>query len=161
MPICLIYPPGYKKTVLLPYTSSWGWGTWKQKWAIFNSPIAEAAFSNPGKHLKRRFNLAEYDYMRIWKTKRTKSWAIQWYYQVFIRNGLGVFPTQSLIVNKGFDGSGENCGNNFLRSADIPATSSIEVVLEDRMDLAFFDQYERHFSTLKHKSVRLLKNIFS
>ena len=150
-----------QQSVLLPYTSSWGWGTWKDKWNIFNSPIDETRFSNPGKHLQRRFNLAEYDYMRIWKKNRAKSWAIQWYYQVFIRNGLGVFPSQSLIANKGFDGSGENCGKKFLRSKDVPDTGKIQVVLENAMDLHFFDQYLKFFSSFKQRTTKLLKNLFN
>jgi len=49
-------------TVLLPYTSTWGWGTWKNKWKTFDFGMSLKEQIILNTHLKARFNLADYDY---------------------------------------------------------------------------------------------------
>lgn len=96
-------------TFLCPLsTSSWGWATWKDKWNCFQENIEFKDVIQNHDVLRRRFNIADYDYASM--LNNHKSWAIKWYYSVFLMNGLGLFPTKSLVENIGFDGSGENCG---------------------------------------------------
>ena len=33
------------KSVLLPYTSTWGWGTWRSRWTIFDNDIKVIFFA--------------------------------------------------------------------------------------------------------------------
>jgi hypothetical protein len=42
------------------------------------------------------------------------SWAIVWYLTVFMQQGLTLFPTQSLVTNIGFDGSGTHGGREIV-----------------------------------------------
>jgi len=101
-------------TFLCPLaTSSWGWATWADKWEVFERIPKYKNLIQQNEHLKRRFNFADYDYASM--LDNPKSWAIRWYYSVFLRNGLGVFPTKSLVQNIGFDGSGENCGVDLMK----------------------------------------------
>ena len=97
------------QTFLSPLsTSSWGWATWQDRWEQFEEEPNNIILLNENKHLKRRFNLADYNFVGMLSNK--KSWAIRWYYTAFTRNGLGVFPTKSLVYNIGFDNSGVHCG---------------------------------------------------
>lgn len=89
-------------------TSSWGWGTWKNRWKIFSLDIPQKKIIQDNPYLAKRFNIGDLNYCSYLDNE--KSWAIKWYYHVFSRNGLGLFSTQSLVQNIGFDGSGENCG---------------------------------------------------
>jgi hypothetical protein len=41
------------------------------------------------------------------------SWAIRWHASMFLQNRLSVYPSQSLILNTGFDGSGTHKANSF------------------------------------------------
>ena len=96
------------ESVLLPYFFSWGWGTWKQKWTAFDNNIKQKDLIKNSLLLKNRFNLADIKYSDMLDFQNN-SWAIKWYYSIFIRNGLCVFPTHSLVNNIGFDNSGTNC----------------------------------------------------
>ena len=98
------------ETVLLPYTSTWGWGTWKEKWEIFEINGAENKIIANNQFLANRFNLAHYDYTNMLLTSK-HSWGIYWNFSVFKHNGLCLFPTKSMIYNIGFDGTGTNFKN--------------------------------------------------
>ena len=96
-------------TFLCPLaTSSWGWATWKRAWSCFQEEASHTTLLQNHKHLSRRFNFADYDYVNM--LDNPNSWAIRWYYSVFLRNGLGVFPTRSLVENIGLDSSGTHGG---------------------------------------------------
>ncbi|MBC8044518.1 MAG: glycosyltransferase [Rhizobacter sp.] len=129
-------------SVLLPYTSTWGWGTWKEKWQIIDLEMRQKEAIATNLYLRRRFNLADYDYTSM-LGYGNNSWGIRWYYSVFKRNGLCVFPAKSLVQNNGFDGSGENCGDgNFVQSG---LDQAIEIVKSEEIDLEFYNQYINYF----------------
>lgn len=92
-------------------TSSWGWATWANKWAVFEKNIQYKEIIRSHPYIRQRFNFSDYNYADTLEMR--SSWAIKWYYSVFIRNGLGVFPTRSLVQNIGFDGSGTHGINTF------------------------------------------------
>ncbi len=49
---------------------------------------------------------------------RNDSWGILWWYAVSRQKRLVVYPSQSLVWNGGFDGSGIHCGNgDFLQQS--------------------------------------------
>ena len=104
---------GEPETFLCPLAiSSWGWATWADRWNQFEkSPMYINEIEN-NKFLRNRFNFGDYDFFRMLKDLNT--WDIRWYYTAFTRNGLGVFPTRSLVRNIGFDGSGTHTGNGNL-----------------------------------------------
>jgi hypothetical protein len=111
-------------------TSSWGWATWAKRWAAFDGTVSEKDIIQNNDFWRSRFNFAGYNYAKM--LDNSKSWAIRWYYSVFVRNGLGVFPTVSLTQNFGFDGSGENCGNsgreNFLSDRYKPLSRQYDTI---------------------------------
>jgi hypothetical protein len=99
---------------LLPVTSTWGWGTWQRAWTNFSwvpkgwpQTVAEtdwlSAFQLDGAA----------DYVSMLENRlagRNDSWGILWWYAVSRNRGKVVYPTQSLVRNIGFDGSGVHCG---------------------------------------------------
>jgi GT2 family glycosyltransferase len=135
------------ESVLLPYTSSWGWGTWKEKWTAFDIKMPFKNLIKENIFLKTRFNLGDYPYASMLDYE-DNSWAICWYYSVFIRNGLGVFPTASLIYNTGFDGS----GIHFSEKTDVVqilAKQNIVLKKGNSIDLDFFVKYLDFFKMKK------------
>jgi hypothetical protein len=106
-------PPVLKinKAIFLPFISTWGWATWKSKWAGFNIE-KEISLNGWSKNLKKKFNLNDsYNYHYILKgvlKNKIQSWGVLWYFYVFQNEGLVLYPNKSLIVNKGFDKEATN-----------------------------------------------------
>lgn len=135
-------------TVLLPFTSTWGWATWKDKWNIFDFEMNQKEFVFTNQNIKRRFNLSDYDFSAMLGFGNN-SWGIRWYFSVFKRNGLGLFPTTTLVKNIGFDGSGINCGIN--QDNHNFKISKIPLIRKESIDLNIYSSYLEHFA---HKTRR-------
>jgi hypothetical protein len=154
-----------KEVFLSPLaTNSWGWGTWKEKWKIFESQPIDKAFIKNNAAFRARFNFADFDLAQMLYIK--SSWAIRWYYAVFIHHGLGVFPTQSLVINIGRDGSGTHSAKeNF--STDL-YSGDIKVTLKESIDIDLYAKMLDYFtkkSPVKNKSWKfmvqnIIKKIF-
>lgn len=105
-------------SVFLPFTTSWGWATWRRAWSNFDAAAKgwERLQTEPG--LRRRFNLdGAYDYATMLERQmqgKRDSWAIRWYWSVFSAGGLVLFPPTTLVKNEGMDGSGTH-GRGLLR----------------------------------------------
>ena len=107
-----MYPLADKKlpqTFFYRAATSWGWATWKRAWESFNPDIND---------LMQQFNKAQikqfsiegtmnfWKQMQEFKSGRNNSWAIRWYASIFLKGGLTLNPSKSLIQNIGHDGSG-------------------------------------------------------
>jgi len=109
--------------IFLPFISSWGWATWSRAWDINNASENYLKKIEGNEALIYKFNLnGAYPYFEMLKKKKRgliKSWAIDWYSTVFFNNGLSVFPKESLVVNIGFDGTGENCKVRSINQSEV------------------------------------------
>jgi hypothetical protein len=99
----------HHEALLLPMISSLGWATWKRAWDQFD-PDATGWEERLHGDVLRRFNLdGNYDYARMLRRQMSHgidSWAIRWYYTLFVRGGLSLFPPSTLVRHTGDDGSG-------------------------------------------------------
>lgn len=99
----------------LPFTTSWGWGTWARAWRDFDPNMSGLGKLSADKHLREQFNLGgAYDYYGMLQKQlrgEVDSWAIRWYLSVFMKRGLTLYPARTLVRNIGFDGSGTHCGD--------------------------------------------------
>lgn len=97
-------------TCFLPITNSWSWGTWKDRWDQFDAEASgwEHLFKDPRE--RKRFDFGgSYDYSNMLKRQMQQgidSWAIRWYWSVYKKDGLTLYPLKSYVRNNGFDGSG-------------------------------------------------------
>jgi hypothetical protein len=138
-------------------TSTWGWATWSDKWNIFEYTPLHKKTIQQNKFLRARFNLADYNYADM--LDNTNSWGIRWYYSVFMRNGLGVFPTKSLCYNIGF---GEESTHTKGQIHQMEMWSSrISVELLSEIDIDIYSKILTYFSVKeKAQKVRLLNRIW-
>lgn len=93
--------------------SSWGWATWARAWQHFEPNIdtlmaqfdakKKSAFS-----IEHRMNF--WKQMLDFKKGRNNSWAIRWYASIFLKGGLTLNPSQSMVNNIGNDGTGVHSG---------------------------------------------------
>jgi hypothetical protein len=124
-----------KETFLCPVaTSSWGWATWADRWRLFETQPTYTNEINSDTLLKGRFDVGGQNKTVVLYYMNT--WDIRWYYTAFIRNGLGLFPTKSLTLNMGFDGSGTHGGNENLQQEIF--TSPITVNYTDSINLKHY-----------------------
>jgi hypothetical protein len=99
-----------REALFLPMTTSWGWATWKRAWTLFDPSATGWRERLADDEELRRFNLqGRYDYAGMLMRQMAgeiDSWAIRWYYTVFARAGLVLFPPRTLVSNIGLDGTG-------------------------------------------------------
>jgi hypothetical protein len=101
----------------LPFTSTWGWATWKRAWDQIDFECADYTILKEDKKLAYRFNFnGAYNYKKMlfnqMESEKISSWGIRFYWNTFRHNALILFPDKSLILNKGWDSSGRH-GDNY------------------------------------------------
>jgi len=95
--------------------TSWGWATWDRAWQHFEPNIDVLI---PQFDAKKRAAFSIDHTMNFWKqiqdfkNGKNNSWAIRWYASIFLRGGLTLNPTHSLVNNIGHDGTGVHSGIN-------------------------------------------------
>ena len=95
--------------------TSWGWATWDRAWKHFE-PDIDLIISRFDQEKKHQFSIE--GTMNFWKqiqefkSGKNNSWAIRWYASIFLRRGLTLNPSKSLINNIGHDGTGIHSGMN-------------------------------------------------
>lgn len=107
---------GEPNTFFLPLTTTWGWATWKRAWKHFDWQAAGALQALEDRRVRRRFDADGcYSFSTMLKERldgKNDSWGILWWWTVFQRQGLVLYPQSSLVWVGGFDRSGTHCGND-------------------------------------------------
>jgi hypothetical protein len=159
-----------REAIFLPMTTSWGWATWERAWTLFDPSASGWRERLHDEAELRRFNLdGRYDYARMLTRQMAgeiDSWAIRWYYTVFARAGLVLFPPRTLVSNIGLDGTGTH-GRLALaaRQAAVehgaPFDFPSEVLLSPRADEVFDAVSEFRPSSARRRLVALMRNAVS
>lgn len=103
----------YKKDVYLCFrASSWGWGTWLDRWEMIDWNVSD--YDTFRKSLFRivHLNRGGHDMAGMLKRQmqgKLDSWAIRWCYAQDKANTYCICPKETKVVNNGFDGSGMHC----------------------------------------------------
>jgi hypothetical protein len=118
--------------IFLPFITSWGWATWARAWRHYD-PLARNYGRLAGDpSLRKRFDLeGHYPYFRMLQAQqqgRIDSWAIRWYLSVFFRQGLALYPKNSMVRNLGFDGTGVNCNVSDFAQSDLDPNFRVGVM---------------------------------
>lgn len=118
--------------------SSWGWGTWKDRWEHYS--IDNDILSRLKREEEKSRNLA------IWGndlestiignvTGQTDSWAVYWALHVIENRGICINPYQSLIQNIGLDGTGIHCGVTNRFQPEMSDGLKTEFLLPDQISI--------------------------
>ncbi len=105
--------------------SSWGWGTWKDRWQHYSQDnhILERIMTEKKKSIELAAWAKDYPMMLYDRIKgNNNSWAVYWGLKIIENNGLCICPYKTLIKNIGFDGSGVHCGGNDTYQDKLDAT---------------------------------------
>jgi hypothetical protein len=117
--------------------TSWGWATWDRAWQHFE-PNIDVLMNQFSSKQKADFSIDHsmnfWKQMQDYKKGRNNSWAIRWYASIFLKGGLTLNPSQSLVNNIGHDGTGVHSGLNDIYNVIInpkPITAFPEVITEN------------------------------
>jgi len=112
-PAVLQIPPDYLyDTYFLYRNSSWGWGTWQDRWRkaiwdhgelkkLVNDEMIQMEFNKGGEDL--------YPMLLAQLAGTINSWSIRWSFSISYYGGVSLTPVYSYINNIGFDGTGVHC----------------------------------------------------
>lgn len=138
-------------TFFLRVPLCWGWATWQRAWKFYNKDVSLMSHFN--QNAIRRFNFDNnYDFwmqLVMNKSGYLNTWFIFWYANLFLCNGLALFPARSLVQNIGMDKSGTHSGisNDYnvklsetkILLSDIPLCESTEA----------YEFHRRYFKKIK------------
>ena len=145
------------ETFFYRFATSWGWATWSRAWKNFE-PDVDTLINQFDKQKIHTFSID--GTMNFWKqiqefkTGKNNSWAIRWYASIFLKGGLTLNPSHSLVHNIGHDGTGvhSNIENTYqVKIAQKPVKKFPAIVKEDQQA----HQAIRHF--LKNRKGSLVK----
>lgn len=129
--------------------SSWGWGTWKDRWMIYEKDYEIIKKMKQSKELSQ--NLARWgndleDTLVGNVRGICDSWAVFWALNVILKQGICINPYQSLIKNIGMDGTGIHCGFRDEFKAEYINEKKDKFYLPD--ELSFYSETLTAFASL-------------
>jgi len=156
-------PDDYPYDVFCSYrSSSWGWGTWKDRWEKADWSVSDFGEFRTDKVRKQSFNRGGEDLSRMLALQMAgeiDSWAIRWAYAHWKHDALAVLPVRSLVLNIGLDGSGMHCRKDSARQTPLNPVSVGEIRMPLKIDPGepFTGQiYRMHRASLLVKCARFV-----
>jgi Glycosyl transferase family 2 len=155
-----------RQYAVMPVTTTWGWATWRRAWVHFDQTCSGWERLSQDRTLRRRFNLnGSYDYATMLEKQMRydmDSWGIRWYWSVFQKSGLTVFPPRTLVNNDGVDGSGSHGRGVFRRFGNATTTDTHvptlpQPILDDTATAAVFKAIFRQNGGVLGKIVDVMK----
>jgi len=160
-----MYPIEYEdlpETFFLRAPDCWGWATWKDRWKYFERDPVKLVkeFSEEDIY---RFNFDGscdfWSQVQANLSGKIYTWAIFWCASVFRRDGLALYPRQSLVQNIGCDNTGVHCDDTNCYSV-ILNNNVVEyfpkLIKENEKSLFRIQMFFR-----KNNSISLLNKIFN
>lgn len=139
-----------------PRSSSWGWGTWKDRWRKVDFAVPDYPAFKDDLAAQLGFNRGGDDLTEMLLQEREQnlgSWSIRMSYAHFRHHAVAAYPCRSQLCNIGLDGSGEHCGAATHLAVDLAlAKSSFRlpdwVAVDERIMGGFRAMYSRPHSGL-------------
>lgn len=101
----ITFPKDYHKDFYFsPRASSWGWGTWKDRWETVDWEVKSYPSFKYNLKLQWQFTKGGIDLPRMLHNQmkgKINSWAIRWVYQQYLNQQATVYPTTSKLKNTG------------------------------------------------------------
>ncbi len=125
-------PEEYKDDVyILPRASTWGWGSWRDRWQAVDWNLADFNEFTENKTLQAEFNNGGEDLTPMLKAQvygYIDSWGVRWSYAHYKNNAFCLYPVKSKLKNIGADKSGTHTAR----------TKKFEVTLDNQLSSLTF-----------------------
>lgn len=118
------------KTYFLPLMSSWGYGTWANRWNKINFNGKELLNEVISKNLVPGLDFGKIQFYQMLQDQvsgENDSWAVRFYVSMYLNNGVFLYPNLSLLKNIGFDGSGVHCKFDSSKIHEGPFDNNLEI----------------------------------
>jgi hypothetical protein len=152
-------PSSYGEDAYLSYrSSSWGWGTWQDRWSqvdwsvsdyadFVRDPSAQELFRRGGDDLPRMLEMQ--------MSGKLDSWSIRFDYAHYRHNAFCVHPVVSKVQNIGFDGSGVHCAESDDYHVDLdPANTPFHLRPDLVVDASVLKAFGRKFRRRRSSVLR-------
>ena len=149
---------------ITPRHSSWGWGTWKNRWKKFkwSKKWIQNSFSN--RKIIKKIEIGGKDIPKILKKKidgKIDSWSIVFDLNCYINNLYSVNPSKSLVYNIGLDNSGTHCTIEGNLNKNYNAKKRIKVFPELNIKAEIFKETQAifnigYYERIKNKLKKIL-----
>jgi len=154
------------ETFFFRAATSWGWATWARAWKEFE-PDVDVLLKQFDKKKTDRFSIE--GTMNFWKqlegfkAGKNDSWAIRWYASIFLKGGLTLNPSTSLINNIGNDGSGVHSNKENMYHVRITQKAvkqfPVEIKEDPRAYIAIKNFLKNRKGTLLQRGLRFVKQL--
>jgi glycosyltransferase involved in cell wall biosynthesis len=154
------------QTFFFRAATSWGWATWARAWNDFEPDAGKLISQFDAKKISR-FSIE--GTMNFWKqiegfkAGKNDSWAIRWYASIFLKRGLTLNPSTSLIHNIGNDGTGIHSNKENIYHVQIakhPVTQFSTEIKEDRQAYQAIKQFlKNRKGSLLQRGLRFVKQL--
>lgn len=152
-------PPTYREDAYLSYRgSSWGWGTWRDRWNRVDwavSDYADFVMDARSQELFRRGGDDLAPMLERQMAGELDSWSIRFDYAHYKHDAFCVHPVVSKVQNIGFDGSGVHCGDSDDYSVDLdPGDRPFSLNPDLSVDASVLHAFEQRFRPGKASALR-------
>jgi hypothetical protein len=154
------------QTFFFRAATSWGWATWARAWKDFE-PDVDVLLNQFDKKKTDRFSIE--GTMNFWKqlegfkAGKNDSWAIRWYASIFLKDGLTLNPSTSLVNNIGNDGTGVHSNKENMYHVRITQEPVTQFPAEIKEDLQAYQAIKTFLKnrkgTLLQRGVRFVKQL--
>lgn len=166
-PSLMNIPKDYNKDVYFsPRCSSWGWGTWEDRWVKADWELKDFDSFIKDKKQQRLYNYSGDDKTEMLiaqKTGKIDSWAIRWDYAHFKNDAFCVYPVHSFVDNIGFDRSGRHCDDymGYSHGGKLEEKEyNIKLEPVAKLDKKAMREFRKIFSRgFKYRAKQLIKRI--
>lgn len=157
---------GSEDTFFLHVPLCWGWATWQRAWVNFEKNIS--LMKRFDTSMKRHFDFENsYTYWKQLESNKEgkmDTWFVFWYANIFLQDGLSLFPARSLVNNIGMDESGtHSLASDVYKSILSKNPIKLESISLNE-NIAAYNAHTKYFSRIKEsfsfRVVRKLKSIF-
>lgn len=130
-------PFGYlPNTYFCTRSSSWGWATWKDRWATVDWDLCNWEDIKKDRSQFNKWGGSDlYKMLNGWHEGKNNSWAIRFVYSQFKNDAISLFPTLSLVDNNGFDGTGTNCKTYSRFKCDYDCRDNIVFIYPENVEI--------------------------
>ncbi len=155
---------GRREAFFLPFAHPWGWATWDRAWRHYNinaAPTLENSRSRSFKEAFSMYGLANFaQMMKLAQDGLLNSWYLPWYYMIFAKGGVSLFPPRPLVVNHGIGGKHATHGSRLnphrmLMPKAKLSDSTIELPDVVEIDFSAIDVIRRSWDARLHRLVNL------
>ena len=156
-----------KSTYFLPIMSSWGYGTWVDRWNKINFDGNELLDIVKSKKIENQLDFGTIKYYKMLKDQtlgKNDSWAVRFYVSMFLQKGVFLYPNITLLKNIGLDGTGVHCNNDseLLFPVDMQTDVDVKIVKQKVMlDFKIVKSFTNLYPDSKKNKSKEFKNKLS